>query len=108
MRRRNSDGGSWFPRWFWPSFATPATIWLLLFFVLPFYVVLSVAFGTLDPIFLTAKPVFNPVQWDVTAFRTVVGRLFSSGSIEQQTLVRTFAYVGIATVACLLIGYPVA
>ena len=108
MRRRNSDGGSWFPRWFWPSFATPATIWLLLFFVLPFYVVLSVAFGTLDPIFLTANPVFNPVQWDVTAFRTVVGRLFSSGSIEQQTLVRTFAYVGIATVACLLIGYPVA
>ena len=29
-------------------------------------------------------------------------------SIEQQTLVRTFVYVGIATVACLLIGYPVA
>ena len=108
MRRRRADGGSWFPRWFWPSFAAPATIWLLLFFVLPFYVVLSVAFGTLDPIFLTAKPVFNPAQWDVTAFRGVVEKLFTSGSIEQQTLVRTFAYVGIATVACLLIGYPVA
>lgn len=108
MRERNTDGGSWFPRWFWPSFATPATIWLLLFFVLPFYVVLSVAFGTLDPIFLTAKPVYNPVQWDVTAFRGVVGNLFTSGSIEQQTLGRTMVYVGIATIACLLIGYPVA
>lgn len=108
MRERNTDGGSWFPRFFWPSFAAPATIWLLLFFVLPFYVVLSVAFGTLDPIFLTAKPVYNPVQWDVTAFRGVVGNLFTSGSIEQQTLVRTMVYVGIATIACLLIGYPVA
>lgn len=108
MRKRLSNGGSWFPRWFWPSFATPASIWLLLFFVLPFYVVLSVAFGTLDPIFLTAKPVYNPVQWDVTAFRGVVGNLFTSGSIEQQTLVRTFVYVGVATIACLLIGYPVA
>jgi len=106
--RRRTERGSWFPRWFWPSFAAPATIWLLLFFVLPFYVVLSVAFGTLDPIFLTAKPVFNPAQWDVTAFRGVVENLLRSGSIEQQTLVRTFAYVGIATVACLLIGYPVA
>ena len=34
--------------------------------------------------------------------------LFTSGSIEQQTLLRTLAYVGIATVVCLLIGYPVA
>ncbi|MGZ8623861.1 MAG: ABC transporter permease [Actinomycetota bacterium] len=108
MRRGGADGGSWFPRWFWPSFAAPATIWLLLFFVLPFYVVLSVAFGTLDPIFLTAKPVYNPVTWDVTAFRGVVSNLFTSGSIERQTLVRTFVYVGIATVACLVIGYPVA
>jgi ABC-type spermidine/putrescine transport system permease subunit I len=108
VRRRSADGGSWFPRWFWPSFATPATIWLLLFFVLPFYVVLSVAFGSLDPIFLTAKPVFNPVQWDVTAFRGVVDKLLTSGTIEQQTLLRTFAYVGIATISCLLIGYPVA
>ena len=108
MRSRRADGGSWFPRWFWPAFATPATIWLLLFFVLPFYVVLSVAFGTLDPIFLTARPVFNPAQWDVTAFRVVLEKLFTSGTIEQQTLVRTFVYVGIATVACLAIGYPVA
>ncbi|HEY5859316.1 MAG TPA: ABC transporter permease [Actinomycetota bacterium] len=107
-RKDDRPGGVWYPRWFWPSFAAPATIWLLLFFVLPFYVVLSVAFGRLDPIFLTAEPVYNPVQWDTTPFRGVVTRLFTAGSIEQETLVRTLVYVGIATAACLLIGYPVA
>ncbi len=109
MRRGGSAGrGGWFPAWFWPSFAAPAAIWLLLFFVLPFYVVLSVAFGTLDPIFLTAKPVYNPAMWDVTTLRGVVSNMFTSGSIEQETLLRTLAYVGMATAACLLIGYPVA
>ncbi|HJR97345.1 MAG TPA: ABC transporter permease [Actinomycetota bacterium] len=108
MRDGEAHRGSWFPRWFWPSFAAPAAIWLLLFFVLPFYVVLSVAFGTLDPIFLTATPVYDPTAWDATALRGVVSNLFTAGSIEQQTLLRTFVYVSIATVACLLIGYPVA
>ncbi|MET0800762.1 MAG: ABC transporter permease [Actinomycetota bacterium] len=109
MRRGGSTGrGGWFPAWFWPSFAAPAAIWLLLFFVLPFYVVLSVAFGTLDQIFLTAKPVYNPAMWDVTTLRGVVSNMFTSGSIEQETLLRTLAYVGMATAACLLIGYPVA
>ena len=107
-RDNEAHRGSWFPRWFWPSFAAPAAIWLLLFFVLPFYVVLSVAFGTLDPIFLTATPVYDPTAWDATALRGVVSNLFTAGSIEQQTLLRTFVYVSIATVACLLIGYPVA
>ena len=107
-RKDDQPGGVWYPRWFWPSFAAPATIWLLLFFVLPFYVVLSVAFGRLDSIFLTAEPVYNPVRWDTTPFRGVVTRLFTAGSIEQETLVRTLVYVGIATAACLLIGYPVA
>ena len=107
-RKDGSPGGVWYPRWFWPSFATPAAFWLLAFFVLPFYVVLAVAFGRLDPIFLTAEPVYNPVRWDVRPFRSVLTNLFTSGSIEQQTLVRTLVYVAIATAVCLLIGYPVA
>ena len=107
-RKDASPGGVWYPRWFWPSFAAPATIWLVAFFVLPFYVVLAVAFGRLDPIFLTAEPVYNPVQWDVRPFRSVLTNLFTAGSIEQQTLVRTLVYVAIATAVCLLIGYPVA
>jgi ABC-type spermidine/putrescine transport system permease subunit I len=106
--RKDESGGTWFPRAFWPSFAAPATTWVLLFFVLPFYVILCVAFGGLDQIFLTATPVYNPVRWDTTAFREVVSQLFTSQSITQQTFVRTLVYVGIATAICLLIGYPVA
>jgi len=107
-KKHRPSGGIWYPRWLWPSFAAPATIWLLLFFVLPFYVVLSVAFGRLDPIFLTADPVYNPIRWDTAPFRGVVSNLLTAGSIEQQTLVRTAVYVTLATAACLLIGYPVA
>jgi ABC-type spermidine/putrescine transport system permease subunit I len=107
-KKERSSGGIWYPRWLWPSFAAPATIWLLLFFVLPFYVVLSVAFGRLDPIFLTADPVYNPIRWDTGPFHGVVSNLLTAGSIEQQTLVRTAVYVTMATAACLLIGYPVA
>jgi spermidine/putrescine transport system permease protein len=80
----------------------------LLFFVLPFYVVLSVAFGTIDPIFATAKPVYDPRSWDTTAFRGVVSDLFTNSSIVHVTFLRTLAYVGISTALCLLIGYPVA
>lgn len=97
-----------FPRWFWPSFAAPASIWLLLLFVVPFYVILSVAFGQIDQVFLTAKPVYNPVQWNVAPFRGVVSDLFTSQAITQQTFLRTLVYVGMATTMCLLIGYPVA
>jgi ABC-type spermidine/putrescine transport system permease subunit I len=101
-----SSGGLW--RGFWPSFSVPATIWLLLFFVLPFYVILSVAFGGLDQIFLTATPVYDPFHWSFGPFHTVVSALATSQSIYQETFVRTLVYVGIATLLSLVIGYPVA
>jgi ABC-type spermidine/putrescine transport system permease subunit I len=108
VRSRSETRGAWFPGWFWPSFATPASVWLLAFFVLPFYVILSVAFGDVDPIFLTAVPRYNPLAWDFTAFRGVVGDLFASGSIYQHAFGNTFLYVAVATLLCLIIGYPVA
>jgi ABC-type spermidine/putrescine transport system permease subunit I len=110
MQRRagSGTGGAWFPRWFWPAFAAPATLWLLALFVLPFYVILSIAFGDLDPIFLTPVPVYNPVAWDPTAFGALLGDIFTSGSIYQAAFARTLAYVLIATGLCLAIGYPVA
>ena len=93
-RKDRGSAGAWFPRWFWPSFATPASIWLLLFFVLPFYVILSVAFGGLDQIFLTATPVYNPLHWTFGPFREVVSGLVTRGTIYQETFVRTLVYVG--------------
>ncbi len=108
MGRRDDSEGTWFPRAFWPSFAAPATVWVLLFFVAPFYVILSVAFGGLDQIFLTATPIYNPLRWNTGPFREVTSQFFTSQSITQQTFVRTLVYVGIATTISLLIGYPVA
>ena len=95
-------------RWFWPTFAAPATFWLLAFFVVPFYVILSVAFGTLDPIFLRPKPTYNPAAWNFGPFGEVLQQLASPGSIFHQAFIRTIVYVALATVGCLLIGYPVA
>jgi spermidine/putrescine transport system permease protein len=100
--------GAWFPRWFWPSFAAPATLWLIGLFVVPFYVILSIAFGNLDPIFLTPIPVYNPFHWDTGPFGRLIGDIFSGGSIYQAAFGRTLVYVLIASVLCLVIGYPVA
>jgi spermidine/putrescine transport system permease protein len=89
--------GAWFPRWFWPSFSAPATAWLILFFVLPFYVILGIAFGQLDQIFLTPIPVYNPLRWDTAAFVDVVRQFGTAGSIYQSALWHTLIFVGIST-----------
>ena len=90
----------------WPALAVPGVVWLLLFFLTPLYAVLAVAMGYRDPILLSARPEWNPARWDPSAFGDVIadlvgGRLAVIG-------VRTLIYVGIASLLCLLIGYPVA
>ena len=106
--RAQEAGGVWYPRWFWPSFTIPGTVWLLLLFVLPFYAILSVAMGTVDPIFGSPVPVWNPLHWNPQAFTFVYQQTFLHGGIYQPAFVRTFAFVAVAVSLCLLIGYPVA
>lgn len=101
-------GGVWYPKAFWPSFASPATIWLLALFVVPFYTILSVAFGRVDPLFRTAVPVWNPLRWNSASIRFVLNQTFLRGGIYQPAFLRTLAYVTLALALCLLIGYPVA
>ena len=98
---RRSDG-------FWAGLALPGVGWLALFFLLPFYVILCVAFGTVDPIFQTPSPEWNPLAWNTAAFEFVFEGLFTSGAAFQTVFVRTLAYVAIATTLALLIAYPVA
>ena len=107
-RRRDRREGVWYPRWFWPSFAAPGVIWLAVLFLVPFYVVLAVAFGTFDPFFRQPVPIWNPIQWYPGTFRMVFEEIFGSHAFLAPAFVRTFAYVGIASALCLLIGYPVA
>ena len=93
-------------RGFWPALAAPGIAWLLLLFVTPFYAILAVAGGYLDPIFNQAQPQWNPLAWDLTAMREVFVEL-TQGQLGE-TVVRTLLYVAAATCLSLLIGYPVA
>ncbi len=94
-------------RWTWPLFTLPAAVWLGLFFLVPFYAVLAVAFGSVDPIFQNPVPVWNPFDWHFSTMRSVLGQL-APGDVFWTVFVRTFAYVAISVAGCLLIGYPVA
>ncbi|HET8527053.1 MAG TPA: ABC transporter permease [Actinomycetota bacterium] len=107
-RTERVSAGTWFPRWFWPSFAVPASLWLGFLFLAPFYVILSIAFGDIDPIFLTPTPVYDPLRWDFTPFRGVVSGIFTTGSIYRNAFAHTLVFVVIASLLCLVIGYPVA
>jgi putrescine transport system permease protein len=92
--------------WFWPALAGPGVLWLVLLFLTPFYALFAVAMGRLDPLFATAEPVWNPLQWNTAAFADVFGAIF--GGRYGPIFVRTIAFVGIASLLCVLIGYPVA
>jgi ABC-type spermidine/putrescine transport system permease subunit I len=106
MRTADGEGVVGERRWLWPAFAVPGVVWLVLLFLTPFYAILAVAMGRLDPIFNQAEPVWNPLEWDPSAFSGVFEDVFS-GQLGRIFL-RTLAYVGVASFLCLLIGYPVA
>jgi ABC-type spermidine/putrescine transport system permease subunit I len=97
-----------YPRGFWRGAAMPGVLWLLLLFVVPFYAIVSMAGGSLDPITGTAVPQWNPANWDRASFHYVFQQLFSTGGIYQIVFLRTLRYVFFAVVLCVLVGYPVA
>ncbi len=100
--------GVWYPRWYWPSFTGPGTVWLIVLFILPFYTVIAVAFGTVDPLFRTPLPVYQPWWWSFSTFRTTLEKFYVAPAIYQPPLIRTFTFVFIASMICLVVGYAVA
>ena len=92
----------------WPLLALPGTLWLAIFFVAPMYVVLAILFGTVDPILRQPVPVWNPIEWDVSQFRFVLEHITGPDGFFGPALVRTVVYVGVASLICLVIAYPVA
>ena len=107
-RPAREESGVWFPRWYWPSFAAPSTIWLAVFFVLPLYVVISVAFGTSDPIFGAPLPVYEPWYWSTDAMTHVLGRFVGAAPFWRPALFRTLIYVAFASIICVVVGFLVA
>jgi spermidine/putrescine transport system permease protein len=96
-----------YPKWLWPVFAVPGVVWLILLFLVPFYAVIGVAFGGVDPIFLNAVPTWNPLAWDYEVLgKTLVG--FLPGNQYWGVFLRTVVYVALALTGSLLLGYPVA
>ncbi len=93
-------------RWLWPGFALPGVVWLIVLFVVPFYAVLAVAFGTVD-LLSQPVPVWNPLEWNVGWVVEVLHRLAPGGTFSGLA-VRTIEYVAISLALCLAIGYPVA
>ena len=100
-----TETGVWYPKYFWQRFAAPATLWLLLFFVTPFYVIVSVAFGTVDPVFRSPLPVYQPWWWTFTHASEGLNKVFGP---LWPSYVRTFLYVVVASSICLCLGYAVA
>ena len=96
-----------YPKWLWPVFAVPGVVWLILLFLVPFYAVIGVAFGGVDPIFLNAVPNWNPLSWNYDVLlATLAG--FLPGNQYWGIFLRTVVYVALALTGSLLFGYPVA
>jgi spermidine/putrescine transport system permease protein len=82
-------------------------VWLILLFLVPFYAVIGVAFGGVDPVFQNPIPTWNPLDWDFTSMVETL-RGFLPGNTYWTVFIRTAIYVGLALTGSLLIGYPVA
>jgi ABC-type spermidine/putrescine transport system permease subunit I len=95
-------------RLFWAFLAAPGILWLTLLFIVPFYAVLAIGMGRLNQLFGTPIAVWNPLQWSDTnlaqAWRDLAGSTAYLGPI----IVRTLIYTAVASLLCLLIGYPAA
>jgi ABC-type spermidine/putrescine transport system permease subunit I len=96
------------PNAFWIALAVPGMIWLLLFFIVPFYAVLAIAMGKLDQLFESPVAVWSPFSWSSENVINVFHDLVGSASFAGPLVVRTIVYVAIAALLCLVIGYPAA
>jgi ABC-type spermidine/putrescine transport system permease subunit I len=91
-------------RIFWVALAAPGIIWLALLFIVPFYVIVTIAAGQVNQISGAPIAVWNPLQWSAANFGVAWNDMANVGP----TLVRTLEYVAAASALCLLIGYPAA
>ena len=84
----------------------PATLFLLVFFLFPFYVVLAITFGGVDPILRQPVPAWNPLTWHTGVLSFTFSNITHSDGLYQAAFVHTFLFVGVATLLCLLVyGY---
>jgi ABC-type spermidine/putrescine transport system permease subunit I len=104
-RRRRDDQQS---KAFWIALAAPGIIWLVLLFIVPFYAVLAIAEGQLNR--LTESPIaqYNPLRWSSSNVINVYHDLIGATAFAAPIAVRTLIYVVLASLLCLVLGYPAA
>ncbi len=86
----------------------PGVAWLVVFFMVPGYVVAAIAFGTVDPIFRSPVAAWSPRDWSFTQFSFVFSHIVGPDGFFGPALLRTVGYVTVAMLACLALSYPVA
>jgi ABC-type spermidine/putrescine transport system permease subunit I len=93
---------------FWIALATPGIIWLILLFIVPFYAVLGIAEGQLNR--LTESPIaqYNPLHWSSSNVINVWHDLIGATAFAAPIALRTLLYVVVASLLCLVLGYPAA
>ena len=97
-----------YPRGFWQIASGAGLLWLIAFFVVSFYAIVSMAGGLVDPITGAARPEWNPLYWDRASFSYVLDQAISSDGVYRVLFLRTFIYVFSAVALCVVVGYPVA
>jgi hypothetical protein len=70
-----------YPRGFWKWAALPGVLWLVLLFLVPFFVLVSMAGGSLDPATGSAVPQWNPAYWDRASFHYVFEQLLAHDGV---------------------------
>ncbi len=101
MRRQKRNG-------FFIALAAPGILWLALLFIVPFYAVLAIAMGKLNALFESPVAIWNPFAWSSENLINVWHDIFGANAFAGPIIVRTIVYVAIASLLCLLIGYPAA
>jgi ABC-type spermidine/putrescine transport system permease subunit I len=93
---------------FWLALAAPGILWLAVLFIIPFYAVLSIALGKLDQLIEQPVAVWNPLDWSSSGVIDVWRDIFGNSAFAGPVIVRTIVYTAVASLLCLLIGYPAA
>ena len=95
-------------RLFWAVLAAPGIIWLTVLFVVPFYAILAIAAGRVNPVFGYPEAAWNPLRWSSTNFAAAWRDVAGGSAFVGPIIIRTIVYTAVAALLCLLIAYPAA
>ena len=90
----------------WTLLAIPGLGWLLLFFLVGFYAIISVGLGNVNTLY-EPLPHWNPLDWNVGYVWQAIQNVVPGGETWDD-VVRTLVYVVVAVALSLAIGFPVA